>query len=250
MRKLFLCILIILISTYLYPQNIRFSKSKIIFAFTPSTLELADTLTVYNDDGFELKIDSIYSIHEYGYRLNILFEDTSLFYFVFSGQELNEFLINPKDSAIFIFSNPDLCPICKELPKVNAFTDSIRFHSNSTSNNYSNLAVEGLGYVIIDEYELPLNHFFLSQNYPNPFNPATTIQYAVKENGLVSLAVYDLLGREVASLVNESKDEGSYSVSFDASSPALGGQALPSGVYIYTLRVNDFTASNKMIVLK
>jgi len=83
----------------------------------------------------------------------------------------------------------------------------------------------------------------LRQNHPNPFNPATTIQYDVKDKGFVSLAVYDLLGREVASLVNESKDEGRYSISFDASN-------LPSGVYIYTLRVNNFTASKKMVVIK
>ena len=88
-----------------------------------------------------------------------------------------------------------------------------------------------------------VNSYELLQNHPNPFNPATTIQYDVKEKGLVSLAVYDLLGREMASLVNENKEEGSYSFSFDAGN-------LPSGVYIYTLRVNDFTASNKMIVLK
>ena len=95
------------------------------------------------------------------------------------------------------------------------------------------------------------NHEFkVYQNYPNPFNPTTTIHYELKERGSVSLMVYDMLGREVANLVNENKDEGSYSVSFDASSPALGGQALPSGVYIYTLRVNDFTASKKMTILK
>jgi hypothetical protein len=65
----------------------------------------------------------------------------------------------------------------------------------------------------------------------------------VKEQGLVSLLVYDILGREVAVLVNESQEEGRYSVSFDTSN-------LPSGVYIYTLRVNDFIASKKMTLLK
>ena len=83
----------------------------------------------------------------------------------------------------------------------------------------------------------------LGGNYPNPFNPITTITYDVKDKGLVNLSVYDILGKEVANLVNENKDSGRYSVSFDASD-------LRSGVYIYTLRVNDFSTSKKMVVLK
>lgn len=83
----------------------------------------------------------------------------------------------------------------------------------------------------------------LSQNYPNPFNPVTTISYQIKEQGLVQLIVYDLLGSEVATIVNQTKSEGEYSVNFDASN-------LPSGVYIYSLRVNDFVQNNKMTLLK
>lgn len=83
----------------------------------------------------------------------------------------------------------------------------------------------------------------LSQNYPNPFNPTTSINYQIKEKGFVSLKVYDMLGKEVADLVNETKDEGQYSVAFNAIN-------LPSGVYIYSLRVNDFVQNNKMTLLK
>src|SRR5690554_2193532 len=83
----------------------------------------------------------------------------------------------------------------------------------------------------------------LQQNYPNPFNPVTNILYQLPTSGLVQLKVYNLLGSEVAVLVNEVKSEGSYEVSFDASS-------LPSGVYIYSLRVNDFVQNSKMTLLK
>ena len=83
----------------------------------------------------------------------------------------------------------------------------------------------------------------LYQNYPNPFNPSTTIRYDIKEKGYVTLIIYDLLGRELATLVNGNKEEGRYTANFNASS-------LPSGVYIYTLRVNDFTSSKKMTILK
>ncbi|BDQ01667.1 S8 family serine peptidase [Ignavibacterium sp.] len=83
----------------------------------------------------------------------------------------------------------------------------------------------------------------LSQNYPNPFNPVTTINYQIKEQGLVQLKVYNLLGQEIVTLVNEFQSSGIYETLFDASN-------LPSGVYIYSLRVNDFIQNNKMTLLK
>ena len=85
--------------------------------------------------------------------------------------------------------------------------------------------------------------FKLYQNYPNPFNSVTVIPYEVSNTSFVLIKVSDILGRGVASLVNETRDEGSYTVNFDASS-------LPSGVYIYTLRVNNFVSRKKMTVLK
>ncbi len=85
--------------------------------------------------------------------------------------------------------------------------------------------------------------FTLSQNYPNPFNPSTTISYQIKEQGLVQLKVFNLLGQEVATLVNEMKSEGSYSITFDANE-------LSSGVYIYSISVNDFVQNRKMTLLK
>ena len=98
-------------------------------------------------------------------------------------------------------------------------------------------------YNIIDvEIILPLR-FTLEQNYPNPFNPSTIINYSIKEAGVVKLKVFDVLGSEVAELVNESKDAGNHSVEFNASN-------LPSGVYIYTLQVNGYSASRKMLLIK
>ena len=83
----------------------------------------------------------------------------------------------------------------------------------------------------------------LSQNYPNPFNPSTTIKYQIPNAGNVSLKIYDILGREVTTLVDEFKNEGRYEVIFNASK-------LASGVYIYTIKSNDFTASKKLMLLK
>jgi len=85
--------------------------------------------------------------------------------------------------------------------------------------------------------------YSLEQNYPNPFNPTTTINYSVRGKGFAQLKIYDVLGKEIATLVNEEKRQGRYSVKFN-------GTNLPSGVYIYTLRVNNFVQSRKMMLLK
>jgi len=88
-----------------------------------------------------------------------------------------------------------------------------------------------------------LNSYNLSQNYPNPFNPSTKINYSVGEPGFVQLKVYNVLGVEVATLINEQKIAGNYSANFNATK-------LSSGVYFYTITVNDFTQTRKMILEK
>jgi hypothetical protein len=85
--------------------------------------------------------------------------------------------------------------------------------------------------------------FVLEQNYPNPFNPATRIPFAVRGSGFVSLKVYDVLGREVRTLVNENLPPGSYEVTFDA-------EGLASGVYIYRLTAGEFRASRRMMLVR
>jgi hypothetical protein len=88
-----------------------------------------------------------------------------------------------------------------------------------------------------------VHSFELAQNYPNPFNPATTIKYTLAQENLVTLKVYDVLGREVANLVNDVKTAGTHEVSFDASK-------LSSGIYIYTINAGEFTSSKKMMLMK
>ncbi|MBP6672326.1 MAG: T9SS type A sorting domain-containing protein [Bacteroidetes bacterium] len=85
--------------------------------------------------------------------------------------------------------------------------------------------------------------FALEQNYPNPFNPLTVIGYQIPMNGFVTLKVYDALGREVTTLVNEVMEAGSYSSRFD-------GSSFSSGVYFYTLRAGSFSASKRFSLIK
>ena len=90
--------------------------------------------------------------------------------------------------------------------------------------------------------------FSLFQNYPNPFNPATMISYQIPQTEFVTLKVYDILGREVATLVNEEKPAGGYEVKFDSHSSE--GRNLTSGIYFYQLKSGDYTESRKMVLLK
>ena len=111
--------------------------------------------------------------------------------------------------------------------------------------------------VSVDE-EMPgqPNNFELQQNYPNPFNPSTNIQYSISSTQFVTLRVYYVLGREIATLVNEEKSAGSYEVKFN--SETLHTKSLPSGVYFYQLRLGDpststgqsFVETKKMILMK
>ena len=108
--------------------------------------------------------------------------------------------------------------------------------------NFSSIDFVLLTTDVVDEPEAPFS-FNLGQNYPNPFNPVTTISYQIPEKGFVKLIVHNLVGEEVAKLVNDKKEAGTYSVEFNAS-------GLVSGVYIYQIKVGKFVESKKMILLK
>ena len=101
------------------------------------------------------------------------------------------------------------------------------------------------------ETEIAPTEYMLSQNYPNPFNPSTTIYYSIPQSSFVTLKVYDMLGSEITTLVNEEKPIGSYEVEFNAT-------RLPSGIYFYRLQAGvpsassgqSFVETKKMILMK
>lgn len=93
-----------------------------------------------------------------------------------------------------------------------------------------------------DSYDSPID-FSLSQNYPNPFNPITTINYSVPKSNFVTIKVFDILGREVETLVNNEKLKGNYKVEFN-------GSTLSSGIYFYRMQAGDFVETKKLILIK
>ena len=95
----------------------------------------------------------------------------------------------------------------------------------------------------INDYSIFAKHFSLFQNYPNPFNPTTTISYQLSAMSFVTLKVYDLLGQEITSLVNERKTAGKHQVVWDAS-------MMPSGIYYYQLQAGEYQEVKKMMLMK
>ncbi|MBQ84748.1 MAG: Coagulation factor protein, partial [Candidatus Marinimicrobia bacterium] len=86
------------------------------------------------------------------------------------------------------------------------------------------------------------------QNYPNPFNPITTLRYDLPENSLVNIIIYDMLGREVKTLVNTTQDAGFKSVVWNATNDH--GKPVSAGVYLYQIQAGDFVQTKKMVLLK
>ena len=116
--------------------------------------------------------------------------------------------------------------------KYNYRLKQIDFNGNYKYYNLSNEVIIGTP-----------SKYVLTQNFPNPFNPSTSISYEIPATNFVSLKIYDMMGKEVANLVNGTQEAGFYTVKFDASK-------LASGVYFYKLQANDFTATKKLMLMK
>ncbi|MFA6473017.1 MAG: ice-binding family protein [Candidatus Latescibacterota bacterium] len=99
----------------------------------------------------------------------------------------------------------------------------------------------------ITKNELTPNEFSLSQNYPNPFNPSTTIQYSLVKSGRVTLKIYNVVGQEVATLVNGHQEAGRYTLTLNAN---VGITSLSSGVYFYRLEAGSFVSMKRLVFMK
>ena len=151
-------------------------------------------------------------------------------------QSFGPFNMNPNDTQSVIVAQV----IAKGSSNLNSITQ-LRSLSDYIQNIYNEnfqsvLAVNNIS------AEIPAS-FSLSQNYPNPFNPVTNLEFGISNLGFVSLKVYDALGKEVKTLVNEMKSPGIYRVDFD-------GSGLSSGIYFYKLSTGSFSETKRMILLK
>jgi hypothetical protein len=125
-------------------------------------------------------------------------------------------------------------------------TLSSQLVSGTVRNTFGVMGDHTLDQVVLDVKEIGNGvpeSYTLDQNYPNPFNPTTNIRFSIPETGLVTLKVYNALGQEIATLLNEEKNAGSYEYNFNASD-------LTSGIYFYKIMSNNYTATKKMILIK
>jgi hypothetical protein len=151
------------------------------------------------------------------------------------------------DTTITLFNNA----------QIQTFNISINGQPTAINFDSGNWILKTVGSIVTDvevEDEIKLNSFSLEQNYPNPFNPSTKIKYSISVSNanlasstLVQLKVYDILGNEIATLVNEEKPAGNYEVEFN---PVLNLKNPVSGVYFYKLKAGSFVETKKMVLLK
>ncbi len=171
--------------------------------------------------------------------------------------------VNPIDKTIYALQHAEFGPpwltnkgrlfrihngivdtLLSELPRPGGMVFNSKGDLFITSfQNNTVLKVTNLPTAVVDEGNSVVNNFSLEQNYPNPFNPSTSIKYWLSSISNVSLKVYDVLGKEVATLVNEEKPAGSYDVKFDAA-------GLSSGIYFYKLQAGSLIETKKMILMK
>ena len=129
-------------------------------------------------------------------------------------------------------------------PKIYSFSDNNPTGGTKFSYRLKQIDNDGTyEYSDIVEVEFVPTEFALYQNYPNPFNPTTKIKYSIPRASNVTIKVFDILGEEVITLVNEKQEAGTYNVDFD-------GSNLDSGIYIYQMQAEDFSSTKKMLIIK
>lgn len=148
--------------------------------------------------------------------------------------------INNNESLSHFLQNEKI-PVAVRNSRKKARHSNIMLIKSFTDKNEA-LTKSSYEQIKMEELNIPLS-YALEQNYPNPFNPITVIKYQIPEDGLVTLKVYDILGREVKTLVNKYQATGKYEVTLDASE-------LTSGVYICTIKVNNYSKSIKLMLVK
>ena len=102
--------------------------------------------------------------------------------------------------------------------------------------------------MLVNEINQLHHSFYLNNNYPNPFNPVTTLRYDLSENSLVTITIYDMLGRKVKTLINQTQDAGYRSVQWNATNDY--GKSVSAGIYLYQIQAGEYISTKKMVLLK
>jgi len=164
-----------------------------------------------------------------------------------TGEDKDEFSIGTKPPVRLEFQESAMIPVTFKASKVGSKDALITIYwndifMNGTVEIWAECVLSNNQTVGVKSLEIPKS-FDITQNYPNPFNPSTRIEYSIPEQTFVTIKLYNSIGQEVSTLVNEMHNAGVYYADFDA-------KALPSGVYFYRISTEKFTALKKMMLLK
>ncbi len=207
------------------------------YSATPVPVELVSYTAVVVDDSVKLFWETATEVNNYGFEV----QRTAV------GQISNlspiwetlGFVLghgNSNSPKYYQFVDAKRCVDSAEYRLKQIDTDGVFEYYSQT------IVVEGYNATDVIEEILP-TEFKLEQNYPNPFNPSTVISYAIIETRFVSLIVYNSIGQEVAALVKQKQNAGSYDLVFNASN-------LPSGIYFYSINAGEYSSVKKMMLLK
>jgi len=206
-----------------WTPTISLNQYSMVFSSPPSTWHQTKTATLTITCGSlaPLKIDSVYTMTKWFVVASV--HDT-----VSEGDTMSLLISFTPDTTIVMSYYDTLCILSNSIyPLTKVPLSGIIAIPTS---------------VLQNSFDIPKN-FSVSQNYPNPFNPATVINYQLPVNSFVTLKVYDMLGREVANLINARKNAGYYNVTFSV-------DHLPSGVYFYRLQAGSYIQTRKLVLLK
>ena len=195
-----------------------------LFYDDPSPVELSSFRGIFNGDHIDLRWRTETEVNNYGFSIERL---SSLPEANWESIGFIEGHGNSNSPKYYHYTD-------KNIQRSGTYNYKLKQIDNDGSYEYSNII--NINVSIPDIY-------YLGQNFPNPFNPVTKIDFSIAQKQMVTIRVYNSLGQNVAELLNEEKEAGKYSVTFDAS-------ILPSGIYIYTLQTADFVANRKMTLLK
>jgi len=235
------------------PDNFERRRNNVVYGFQHNRNpfidhpEFADR--IYSPDAFQIEtVESIYNT-----KIVVKFsKDVD----AVSAADVNNYQLTESNisiSSVEISYQGDDSKVL--LTTSNTLTDSMDIVrvSNITSDNGETIIPNSLSSFVVNhvtsvnDNKVVITDYKLNQNYPNPFNPSTIINYQIPEASFVSLKIYNILGNEVATLVNKNEQKGNYSVTFDAAS-VKGNFA--SGIYFYRLTAGNFSQARKMILAK
>ena len=150
-------------------------------------------------------------------------------------------LVDANGTVVDVNNSTGNNPFTLTAPGPGSYTVNAGF-KNPNPRRWDSVTVD-INLTDIGEHHSNPTEYRLYDNYPNPFNPSTTIRYSIPEASFTSIKIYDVLGNEVSSLVNETKSAGTYAVEFNAND-------LSSGIYYYALQAGSFNETRKMILLR